>query len=64
MAQSLSWEATIILASTDIPRLLWDLGVYFFVKNSLPIDPTLRQTNPVQTLPAYKFKIYLAYLAI
>jgi hypothetical protein len=41
-----------------------DLGVYFLVKNSLPPDPTLRQTNPVQAIPAYKFKINLAYLAI
>jgi hypothetical protein len=64
MEQSRSWEANISLARIDIPRILWDLGVYFLVKNCLPLDPALRQTNPVQTLPAYKFKIYFAYLAI
>jgi len=64
MEQSRSWEANISLARIDIPRILWDFGVYFLVNNSLQLDPTLRQTNPVQAVPAYKFKIYLAYLAI
>jgi hypothetical protein len=64
MEQSRSSEANISLATIDVPRILWDLGVYFLVKNSLPLDPTLRQSNPVKALRAYKFKIYLAYLAI
>lgn len=63
MKQSRSSEVNISSGWIDIPRILWDLGVYFLVKNSLPLDPTLRQTNPVLAFPAYKFKIYLAYLA-
>jgi hypothetical protein len=43
---------------------LWELWVYFLVKNSLQLDPTPRQINPVQAVPVYKFKIYLAHLAI
>jgi hypothetical protein len=64
MEQSRSSEANISLARTDIARILWDLVLYLLVKNSLLLDPTLRQTNPVQALPAHKFKIYLTYLAI
>jgi len=41
MEQSRSWEANISLARIDIPRIIWDLGVHFLVKNSLPLDPNL-----------------------
>jgi hypothetical protein len=64
MEQSRSSEVNISSAIIDIRRILWDLEISFFVKNGLPLDPTLWQTNPVQALSVYKFKIYLAYVTI
>ena len=40
------------------PCILWNPKFHYFVQNSLPHVPNLRQKNPVYTLPFYFFNIH------
>jgi len=42
-------------ASQEIPRILWNTNVHYRVHNSLPLIPTLCQTNPVHSIQRYIF---------
>jgi len=42
----------------EIPCILWNLGIYNYVHEKLPLVPVLSQINPVHTLSTYFPKIY------
>jgi hypothetical protein len=45
MEQSPSWEANSFSASQEIPRILWNPEVYYYIR--LPPVPILSQISPV-----------------
>jgi hypothetical protein len=44
-------------AGQKITSLLWNLKAHHRVQNSPPLDPILRQLNPVHAITPYFFKI-------
>jgi hypothetical protein len=51
------WEANSHAASQEISHFLWNPKVNYHVHKSLPLDPLLRQMNPVHTFPSNFHKI-------
>jgi len=58
MKQSPSREADSHSASQDIPYIVWDPKVHYYVHEGPPLVPILRQLHPVHTFPRYFPKIH------
>ena len=59
MEQSPSWEANWFSASQEIPRILWNLRVHYYIHQWPPPAPIWRQLDPVHTPTTHFLKIQL-----
>ena len=53
MQEGPSWEANSYSTSNKILCIFWTSKIHYRVHNSLPLDPTLSQINPVNALPTH-----------
>jgi hypothetical protein len=52
-----SWEAASCAATQELPNILRNPNVHYFVHKTQPLGPILSQINPVHTTPPYLSKI-------
>jgi hypothetical protein len=57
MEQSPSCEGNIVLASQEIPHILWNPKVHYRVHMILPLVHIMNHINPVLAFPFHNFKI-------
>ena len=55
MEQSPSWETNWFSASQEIPRILWNPKVHYYIHKCPPLTPILSQLDPVHT-PTSRFR--------
>jgi hypothetical protein len=58
MQESLSWKAYSYLSSQEIPWLLWNPNVHYYIHASLPMVQIMSHTNPVYS-PYSTSSIYI-----
>jgi hypothetical protein len=58
MELSPSWEAANCAAAEELPSILWNPKVHYYVHKSPSLVPLLNQMDPVQTIPSYLSKIH------
>jgi len=59
MEQSPFWEANRVLASQEIPSILWNPKVYYRIHKCPPPVPILSQLDAVHTPTSHFLKIHL-----
>jgi hypothetical protein len=59
-----SWDVNSHSASLEIPHLLWNLKVHYYVYKSPSLVPVLSQMDPVQSFLPYFPNIHSVYLSI
>lgn len=54
----LSWKANSCSATQDVPSILWNLEVHYYIHRSQPLVPIPSHMIPVHNLPSHFFKFH------